>query len=118
MRTYYIIKVDCHTGAIGMQLLHDDESSQIQDAVKFVATALDRLVAAGKSLSPPTTSCRETKQWDSGLILFKWVSFHSVAFCLLFVIFCLAFETNMSHLSQNEHHVMGQASWTQLNFTC
>ena len=101
MYTYYIIKVDCHTGAIGMQLLHDDESSQIQDAVKFVATALDRLVAAGKSLSPPTNSCQETKQWDSGLILFKWVSFHSVAFCLLFVIFCLAFETNMGQLKMD-----------------
>lgn len=58
-------------GAIGMQLLHDDESSQIQDAVKFVATALDRLVAAGESLSPPTTSCRETAQWGSGPTLFK-----------------------------------------------
>lgn len=69
-----IIKVDCHTGAIGMRLLHDNESSQVQDAVKLVATALDRLVAAGESLSPPTASCRETTQWDSGPILFKWVS--------------------------------------------
>lgn len=65
------MKGDCHTGAIGMQLLHDDESSQIQDAVKFVATALDRLVAAGEPLSPPTTSCRETAQWGSGPTLFK-----------------------------------------------
>ena len=100
-----------------MQLLHDDESSQIQDAVKFVATALDRLVVAGQSLSPPTSSCRETTQWDSGPILFKWVSY-SVAFCLVLSISVLAFETNMSQLSQNEHHVMAQASWTRLNFTC
>ena len=75
--------VTYHTGAIGMQLLHDNESSQIQDAVKFVAIALDRLVAAGKSLSPPTASCRETTQWGDGQTLFKWVSLMlpSVSFC-------------------------------------
>jgi len=71
---YLIINIDCHSGAIGMQLLHDNESSQIQDAVKLIATALDKLVTAGESLSPPTSSCRETTQWDSGLTLFKWVS--------------------------------------------
>lgn len=57
-----------------MQLLRDDESAQIQDAVKFVATALDKLVAAGKTLTPPPASCRETTQWNSGQTLFKWVS--------------------------------------------
>lgn len=54
-----------------MKLLHDNESAQIQDAVKFVATALDRLVAAGKTLTPPTASCQDTTQWDSGQTLFK-----------------------------------------------
>lgn len=54
-----------------MKLLHDNESAQIQDAVKFVATALDRLVAAGKTLRPPTASCQDTTQWDNGQTLFK-----------------------------------------------
>ncbi|KAL9984223.1 hypothetical protein ACROYT_G006496 [Oculina patagonica] len=58
-------------GVIGMQLLHGyDESAQIQDAVKLVATALDSLVTAGKTLSPPPSSCRETTRWDDGQTLF------------------------------------------------
>ena len=55
-----------------MQLLHGyDESAQIEDAVTLVATALDKLVTSGKSLTPPPASCRETTQWDSGQTLFK-----------------------------------------------
>lgn len=55
-----------------MQLLHGyNESAQIQDAVKLVATALDRLVTDGKTLTPPPSSCRETTEWDSGETLFK-----------------------------------------------
>lgn len=55
-----------------MQLYHGyDESAQIQDAAKLVATALDALVTAGRSLTPPPASCRETTQWESGQTLFK-----------------------------------------------
>lgn len=59
-------------GLVGMQLVHGcDESAQIQDAVKLVATALDTLVTAGKNLTHPPASCRETTQWDSGQTLFN-----------------------------------------------
>ena len=57
-----------------MELFHGyNESAQLQDAVKLVATALNTLVTAGKTLTPPPASCRETTQWDSGQTLFKWV---------------------------------------------
>ena len=48
-----------------------NESAQIQDAVDVVAKALDALVTGNRSLTSPTSSCRETVHWDSGQILFK-----------------------------------------------
>lgn len=58
-------------GMVGMQLPHGyDEPAQIQDAVSLVATALNTLLATGRSLTPPPASCRETAQWDSGKTLF------------------------------------------------
>lgn len=53
-----------------------DEPAQIQDAVKLVATALDTLLATGRSLTPPPASCRETVQWDSGKTLFEQVPYY------------------------------------------
>lgn len=59
-------------GAIGMQLSNGyNESAQIQDAVDLVAKALDALVTGNRSLTSPTSSCRETVHWDSGQILFN-----------------------------------------------
>ena len=61
-----------HTGMVGMQLPHGyDEPAQIQDAVSLVATALNTLLATGRSLTSPPASCRETAQWDSGKTLFE-----------------------------------------------
>ena len=53
----------------------NNESAQVQDAVSLVAKALNRLLTANRSLTPPTSSCKETSQWDSGQILFQWVAF-------------------------------------------
>lgn len=58
-------------GAVGMRLSYgNNESAQVQDAVSLVAKAINRLLAANRSLTPPTSSCKETSQWHSGQFLF------------------------------------------------
>ncbi|EDO35545.1 predicted protein [Nematostella vectensis] len=59
-------------GAIGIELLHgNSEISQLKDATVISATALQNLANAGKTLTTPTASCRETQQWSSGQELFN-----------------------------------------------
>jgi hypothetical protein len=55
-----------------MELVYgDNETAQIEDAVKVAALALEKMVTSGRSITSPPKSCNETKGWTSGLDVFK-----------------------------------------------